>query len=952
MKPITDFITRSIEHPATPMRSIAMRSTSTQAVGQTPRAPGAALARFQRSFARWLLLGILLLASSGCVVPLEGIIRAQDALNTERAAIAAAPEFGAPGTVIAVAGAGWRPTDIITVKLASALDPMALEESVTVATVGPDGTFTASFTFTEEARWRVFPIVYIVAESAQTQVRAHATFQLLTNEPTSTPTVTQTAATGPTATWTPLVRVTSATATPVPPVTLTQRATTAPMPSFTPSATPMRATATRATATPIVVGPQQVSVTSGGLNVRSGPNYFYAIVRAVSRGTVLTVLAENPGNGWIQVRLADGAVGWVNGEYTTYRGQAPTAVPTASVVPQATPTFTSTPAQGPIGANDWRGEYFANRYLAGAPVLVRGDSVLDFNWGTGSPAAGLPNNDFSVRWSRSPYFESGRYRFYVRVDDGARLYVDDALILDRWQDGSEREFTVERSLGSGWHNLRLEYYEHTQNARIAIWWERIGNIDDDDDDKDDDDDFPQWKGAYYTNNDLDGDPRFRRNDREIDFNWGDDSPDSRIPDDNFSVRWSRRVDFDRGRYRFEVRADDGIRVYIDGNRVLNEWHENDFDDGYTFEFDLDHSHDLVVEYYERRGGARVYVDWDRIGDIVTATATPIPTATPTATATATTGATDLPTATSTPIVPTATATATATPSITPTVIQPSANVQPATGGPGSQVTINGGGFPANALVNVHLGALIGVQSSASDPVSYVSTTTDRTGSYSVVLALPATWPDGSPIASGELLILVATDDFGAQATTQLAYTAVAPTATATATATATPAATATGTLPATATATATALPTATAEATATPVPQPFVTVEPTAVRPGTLVRVTGGGFPADTQLGLYLGVFDGEISPNDAAVTFASTLTDGEGNYLMSFVMPDDTPSGVLLATGKIAIVVATDNMMLQAAAVLDFTADEPTATPVAAAGQNGNDANGTVPPTESSTTE
>jgi len=43
----------------------------------------------------------------------------------------------------------------------------------------------------------------------------------------------------------------------------------------------------------------------------------------------------------------------------------------------------------------WRGEYFANRWLAERPVLIRQDSAVDFQWGTGSPAPGVPADNFS-----------------------------------------------------------------------------------------------------------------------------------------------------------------------------------------------------------------------------------------------------------------------------------------------------------------------------------------------------------------------------------------------------------------------------------------------------------------------------------------------------------------------------------------------------------------------------
>lgn len=892
-----------------------------------------------------LLVGLLTITVSGCALPIGGILNAQEGLNNGRPTtpiIAIAPEFGTPGTAIAVAGAGWQPTDIVTLKLASSADPGALEESITVVTVAEDGTFTGSITFPEAERWRVFPNVLVIAESAQTGVRANASFELLpvgltvtstvsatvTTEPSATPTAaTPTTTSGATATWT---AVPGTTATPAP----------------TATATPVRPTSNpTATSTPIVLGPNQVYVTSNGLNVRSGPGVAYAIVRAVRYGTILDVLGQSSGGGWLQVRLSDGATGWVSRYYTSGSINPPVVQPTNTPLPTATGPST------PVITN-WRGEYYTNRNLSGSPYLVRNDDTVDFNYGTGSPAAGIPSDGFSVRWTRSPYFDSGRYRFHVRVDDGARLYVDDSLIIDQWNDGSEREFTADRDLGSGNHSLRVEYYENSGGARITLWWERIGNTGGTDND---DDDFDDWKGEYYTNRNLDDDPRFRRNDEDIDFNWGDDSPDSRIPDDNFSVRWTQRVRFDRGHYRFEFRADDGIRFYIDGNRVLNEWHENDYDNDYQLEFDLEGRHDLTVEYYDRRGGARVYVDWDRIGDIVTPTQTPtaVP---PTGTPVAPTNTPVAPTPTPTAVVPTNTPAATATPTLTPTVVQPSANVQPNAGGPGTTITVNGGGFPANTTVNVHLGAFVGVRSSAIDPESYATTTTDRTGSYSVAFDLPATWPDGSPIGDGQVMVLVATENFGQQATAILNFTAIAPAPTATATATEPATPTPTGTQPATPTATNTPPPTPTPAETATAVPQPFVRLDPTAATPGTLIQVTGGGFPANTQLGLYLGIFDGEISPNDSAVTFASTISDGAGNYTMSFVMPEDTPTGVLIQSGKIAVIVATNGFELQASATLDFTGTEPTpeptATTVTAAGQSDDAGNGTIPPTEGGSTK
>jgi len=860
---------------------------------------------------------------------LELILNAQDGAGEATAVpnpiISVAPATIAPGETIAVAGAGWQAQDVITLRLASSEGATALEESFGVATVNESGAFAAAFTFPTEERWLAFSAVVVIAESGETGTRVSAPLQVGSVAGTGTPVATATGTTATPATFTPTAAASPTAAATATATTIAATATAAP-----PTNTPLP------TATPLPLGPDQAYVTSRALNVRSGPSTAYAIVTAVRYGAVVTVRGQNSGGTWLLVQLSNGATGWVASAYTSFQGSAPIVQPSATAAPTATGV---PPTSVPI--TDWRGEYFTNRSLSGSPALVRNDVSLDFNWGSGSPVAGIASDNFSVRWTRSVRFDSGTYRFHVRVDDGARLFVDDQLIIDQWQNGSEREFTADRYLSDGSYTIRLEYFEETGGARVALWWERIST-----DDDDDDDDYPDWKGAYYDNRDLDDDPEFRRNDRKIDFNWGNGSPDSRLDDDNFSVRWTRRVRFNDGRYRFTIKADDGVRFYIDGNRVLDEWHENNYDNGYTLEFDLRGGHDLKVEYYERRGGARVRFDWDRIGDIVTPTPVP-PTATPTTVAPTNTPTTVAPT--NTPTTAPTTAAPTNTPTLTPTVVQPSVNVQPAAGGPGTTVTVNGGGFPANVTVNVHLGALVGVQSSATEPEKYASTTTDRTGSYSVQLTLPANWPSGDPITTGQLLVLVATDDFSAQASTVFNYTVAAPTPTALPTNTPLP--TATGTPGATATPTNTPIPptaTPTNAATATPVPQPFVNVQPGAATPGTLLTVTGGGYPANTTVSAYLGIFDGEIGPNNAAVPYGSTVTDGNGNFTITFVMPETTPNGQLLSSGRIAIVVATNGFGLQAATTVEFTGTAPTATPEATtAAASAPEPAGTVPPVE-----
>jgi hypothetical protein len=122
---------------------------------------------------------------------------------------------------------------------------------------------------------------------------------------------------------------------------------------------------------------------------------------------------------------------------------------------------------------DWRGAYFPTIDLTGTPTLVRNDAAINFNWGSGSPFPGLPGDGFSARWTQTMNLDEGLYRFHVTVDDGARLWVDDVLVVDTWGDGGRREETGEYRLSSGFHTLRVEYYERTGEALIIVWWEKV-----------------------------------------------------------------------------------------------------------------------------------------------------------------------------------------------------------------------------------------------------------------------------------------------------------------------------------------------------------------------------------------------------------------------------------------------------------------------------------------------
>lgn len=253
---------------------------------------------------------------------------------------------------------------------------------------------------------------------------------------------------------------------------------------------------------------------------------------------------------------------------------------------------------------EWWGEYFPNAALSGAAARTRIDANLNFNWGEGPPDAGLPSDNFSARWTRSAQFDNNLYRFNLLVDDGARVYLNGDLIIDEWRDGGARQVQIDRSVIGGVYAVRVEYYERSGSAQVRLTWDVVGPPGS----------YPDWKGEYFPNKNLEGGPILTRNDANVDFDWGLNAPAPGLPGDSFSVRWSRTLDFDGGTYRLNVTADDGVRVYVDGNRVIDQWRDGSGNRVFKAELPLDGEHQIIIEYYDHLFNADIKFWYERIGD--------------------------------------------------------------------------------------------------------------------------------------------------------------------------------------------------------------------------------------------------------------------------------------------------------------------------------------------------
>lgn len=128
---------------------------------------------------------------------------------------------------------------------------------------------------------------------------------------------------------------------------------------------------------------------------------------------------------------------------------------------------------------------------------------------------------------------------------------------------------------------------------------------------------PTWQAAYWSNMSLAGMPILWRSETQLNYDWGGGSPDWRIPSDHFSARWARYIDLPAGTYRFTATADDGVRVWYDGQLLIDGWFDHPPQTFHAEKHVTSGEHMLMVEYYENGGAAMVQVSWAAVTPEIT-----------------------------------------------------------------------------------------------------------------------------------------------------------------------------------------------------------------------------------------------------------------------------------------------------------------------------------------------
>ena len=255
--------------------------------------------------------------------------------------------------------------------------------------------------------------------------------------------------------------------------------------------------------------------------------------------------------------------------------------------------------------------------MSGEPKVVKQETTIDHNWGSDSPAPGVPANHFSARITKTIEASGGTYRFNVTADDGVKVLLDNKVIIDQFKNQPATEYYADVVLDEQFHSLQIDYYENERDAVLKFNYFKT------------DAPFHQnnmhtpyyplgsFRGEYFDSINLDEKSTvIHYNEPSINYDWGKGTPDPRLHTDNFSARWTGNIDTVPGNYNFSVTADDGVKLYVNDILVIDQWNDHasttyntninlSEDDPHTLG-DMQKPHFMTavrLEYYEKGGNA-------------------------------------------------------------------------------------------------------------------------------------------------------------------------------------------------------------------------------------------------------------------------------------------------------------------------------------------------------------
>ncbi len=120
-----------------------------------------------------------------------------------------------------------------------------------------------------------------------------------------------------------------------------------------------------------------------------------------------------------------------------------------------------------------KGEYFNDRYHKGTPIVTKVDKVLNFDWKDGSPAKGVWNDWFSIRWTGKLRVQnSGEYRIGGEGHHEYKIYINDSLHLEHrefYHQNTKKVAPIQLEAGKD-YDIVVEFSTTAGDANFRMMW--------------------------------------------------------------------------------------------------------------------------------------------------------------------------------------------------------------------------------------------------------------------------------------------------------------------------------------------------------------------------------------------------------------------------------------------------------------------------------------------------
>lgn len=258
-------------------------------------------------------------------------------------------------------------------------------------------------------------------------------------------------------------------------------------------------------------------------------------------------------------------------------------------------------------SSQWTVTYYSKANFQGSKVQKKVDNI-NFSWGTNAPIKGIPKDKFTAKMSKTLSVPSdGTYRIFGKANDGVKVYVDGIKQIYEWSKGSHT-FSKDVKLSKGNHTIEVQYSDLSGTAFLNVDVKKVGivkvasttatasTLSTD-----------KWTGKLFPSKNFTG-KSVSLSSKTLNFTWGSKAPHKSIPAGSYSAIFEKKVAVSKDtKYILMGKANDGVRIYVDGKRQLSYWTAGtrNIEKNITLKKG---THTIKVEYFNEGGGATLKIN--------------------------------------------------------------------------------------------------------------------------------------------------------------------------------------------------------------------------------------------------------------------------------------------------------------------------------------------------------